>query len=172
VEKSIGTIAEAEERLRGKVRIDYVVPDYYARYPKACMGGWAQRLILIDPAGRALPCHAARVIPGIEFEHVQRHSLEWIWRESTAFNKFRGEDWMAAPCRSCERRSRDFGGCRCQAFLLAGDANATDPVCSLSPFHAVVEKAIQRSNRVSQAGILDQSLSSQTQPWSYRLNPR
>lgn len=172
VEKSIGTIAEAEARLRGKMKIDYVVPDYYARYPKACMGGWARRLILIDPAGRALPCHAARVIPGIEFEHVQRHSLEWIWRESAAFNKFRGEDWMAEPCRSCERRSQDFGGCRCQAFLLAGAANATDPVCSLSPFHWVVEKALQASNRVSEAGILGKSLSSQTQPWPYRLNPR
>ena len=134
-------VEAARLRLSGKVRIDSVLPDYYARYPKACMGGWGRRLLLIDPSGQVLPCHAAGVIPGMEFASVRQHPLEWIWRESAAFQRFRGEEWMPEPCRSCERRTEDFGGCRCQAFLLTGDANATDPVCQLSPDHHLVEAA-------------------------------
>jgi pyrroloquinoline quinone biosynthesis protein E len=141
IENCMRVVEAARLRLAGKVRIDSVLPDYYARYPKACMGGWGRRLLLIDPSGQVLPCHAAGVIPGMEFANVREHPLEWIWRESAAFQRFRGEEWMPEPCRSCERRTEDFGGCRCQAFLLTGDANATDPVCQLSPDHHLVEAA-------------------------------
>jgi pyrroloquinoline quinone biosynthesis protein E len=167
VEQSQRTLAAAEESLRGRMRIDYVAPDYYARYPKACMGGWGRRLLLLDPAGQALPCHAAGVIPGMTFDNVREHSLDWIWRESAAFQRFRGEDWMPEPCRSCDRRTEDFGGCRCQAFLLTGDAAATDPVCTLAPTHRVVEQAL--------AQISSDGLPSPVQPsaerWVYRPNP-
>jgi PqqA peptide cyclase len=143
VDKSVQIVSSAAARLKGKTRIDSVVPDYYARFPKACMGGWGRQLMLIDPAGRALPCHAAGVIPGLAFDNVRKHSLEWIWRECAAFQKFRGESWMPEPCRSCDRRTEDFGGCRCQAFLLTGDASATDPTCSLAPAHSLIDKALE-----------------------------
>ena len=165
VEQSQRTLAGAEERLRGRIRIDYVAPDYYARYPKACMGGWGRRLLLLDPAGQALPCHAAGVIPGLQFDNVRQHSLDWIWRESAAFQRFRGEDWMPEPCRSCERRTEDFGGCRCQAFLLTGDAAATDPVCTLAPTHSVVERAL------SQIDPDEVAPPSVPGGWVYRPNP-
>jgi len=173
LEQSQATVSAAEERLRGRMRIDYVAPDYYARYPKACMGGWGRRLILIDPAGQALPCHAAGVIPGMKFDSVRHHALDWIWRESAAFQKFRGEAWMPEPCRSCERRTEDFGGCRCQAFLLTGDAAATDPVCSLAPAHGVVEQELLRINhpetplRTAEQSPGDVVL----RRWQYRPNP-
>ncbi len=138
IEQCMSIVEAAQKRLSGKMRIDCVIPDYYARYPKACMGGWGRRLLLIDPAGQVLPCHAAGVIPDLTFDNVRDHSLEWIWNESAAFNRFRGEEWMQEPCRSCERRTEDFGGCRCQAFLLTGDVTATDPACSLSPLHHLV----------------------------------
>jgi len=156
----IHVVEAAQQRLSGRTRIDCVVPDYYARYPKACMGGWGRRLLLINPAGQALPCHAAGVIPGLKFDNVRARSLEWIWRESEAFQRFRGEQWMPEPCRSCDRRTEDFGGCRCQAFLLTGDANATDPVCSLAPQHHLVEIAQAVSN-ANGAQI----------SWAYRANP-
>lgn len=130
---SIDFLKNAQERLAGKLRIEYVVPDYYAKYPKPCMGGWGRKLMLITPNGDALPCHAARVIPGLAFENVKSRGLREIWESSDAFQRFRGESWMQEPCKSCDRRTQDFGGCRCQAFLLAADAAATDPVCSLSP---------------------------------------
>jgi len=145
VDQALLIVAEAQKRTAGKIRIDSVVPDYYARYPKACMGGWGRQLVLIDPAGRALPCHAAGVIPGLSFDNVKNHSLEWIWKESPAFRKFRGEDWMPEPCRSCDRRQEDFGGCRCQAMQLLGNAAATDPVCQLSPDHFVMEEALREA---------------------------
>lgn len=170
VERSLHTISKAQERLRGRMRIDYVVPDYYAKYPKACMGGWGRRLMLVDPAGQALPCHAASVIPGLQFDNVRERPLEWIWRESAAFNKFRGEEWMAEPCRSCERRTEDFGGCRCQAFLLAGDAGVTDPVCSIAPQHSIIENELQRNNPdPGMATAPPQSLAEAS--WTYRINP-
>jgi len=150
----------AQERLSGRMRIDCVVPDYYARYPKACMGGWGRRLVLIDPSGQALPCHAAGVIPGMRFDNVRERSLEWIWRESAAFQRFRGEQWMPEPCRSCDRRADDFGGCRCQAFLITGDASATDPVCSLAPTHHLIESA-RPTAHADGAQV----------SWSYRNNP-
>jgi PqqA peptide cyclase len=120
----------------GRLVIDMVVPDYYARRPKACMGGWARRSLNVTPSGRVLPCHAAETIPGLEFWSVRDHSLDAIWRGSPAFQAFRGTDWMPEPCRSCDLREVDFGGCRCQALAIAGDAAATDPACELSPHHA------------------------------------
>jgi pyrroloquinoline quinone biosynthesis protein E len=146
LEKAVAIVAEAENRLAGRMRIDSVVPDYYAKYPKACMGGWGRRLMLINPAGKVLPCHAAEVLPGLSFENVREKSLEWIWQESSSFRRFRGDDWMPEPCRSCDRRSEDFGGCRCQAFLLAGDATVTDPACSLAPSHGIVESVVREVN--------------------------
>jgi len=168
VDKSQAIVTAAQQRLQGRMRIDFVAPDYYARYPKACMGGWGQRLMLIDPAGQALPCHAAGVIPGMNFDNVRQHRLEWIWNESNAFQKFRGESWMPEPCRSCDRRIEDFGGCRCQAFLLAGDAAATDPVCSLAPSHAVVDDALMQVNvpLPLPASTIRQN------SWIYRQNPK
>jgi PqqA peptide cyclase len=146
LENCLRAVEEAQLRLAGRVRLDSVVPDYYARYPKACMGGWGRRLMLIDPSGQALPCHAAGVIPCMRFENVREHALNWIWRESAAFQRFRGEQWMPEPCKSCDRRTEDFGGCRCQAFLITGDASATDPVCSLSPDHHLIETARSAAN--------------------------
>jgi PqqA peptide cyclase len=170
LEKSQATVNAAVTRLNGRMRIDYVAPDYYARYPKACMGGWGRRLILIDPAGQALPCHAAAVIPGMKFENVRGHSLEWIWQESAAFRQFRGEEWMPEPCRSCERRKEDFGGCRCQSLLLTGDAAATDPVCSLAPAHNLVEDVLLQIN-AAQAPKTPVPAGAVPRSWQYRPNP-
>jgi pyrroloquinoline quinone biosynthesis protein E len=136
VERSMAAVEAARLRLSGRLVIDLVVPDYYARYPKACAGGWGRRLINVTPSGRALPCHAAQSIPGLEFWSVREHSLADIWHRSPSFTVYRGTDWMREPCRSCERREQDWGGCRCQALALVGDPAATDPACSLSPLHA------------------------------------
>jgi pyrroloquinoline quinone biosynthesis protein E len=176
LEKAVAAVAAAEKRLDGKIRIDSVVPDYYARYPKACMGGWGRRLMLINPSGRVLPCHAAETIPGLTFENVREHTLEYIWQESSSFQRFRGEEWMKEPCRSCEQRTVDFGGCRCQALLLAGDATATDPACSLAPSHHLIEAALVEANandavaRPTSAGSFVQ-LQRAESLWSYRTNP-
>jgi pyrroloquinoline quinone biosynthesis protein E len=140
VEEAVRQVALLRERHHGRIVIDAVVPDYYARFPKPCVGGWGRRSLNVTPAGKVLPCHAAEVIPGLEFWNVREHSLADIWRSSPAFTAFRGTDWMQEPCRSCERREQDFGGCRCQAFLIAGDARAADPVCHLSPQHGLVEQ--------------------------------
>jgi pyrroloquinoline quinone biosynthesis protein E len=135
-------VKAAEERLRGKIRVEYVVPDYYAKNPKPCMGGWGRKVMLISPSGEALPCHAASVIPHMRFENVKDKALRAIWESSDAFEKFRGESWMQEPCKSCDRRAQDFGGCRCQALQIAGDASATDPVCSLSPNRVKVDAVL------------------------------
>ena len=131
--QSVEFFKQAQERLKSKIRIEYVVPDYHARFPKPCMGGWGRKAMLITPRGEALPCHAAAVIPGLRFENVKEKSLTEIWYSSEAFQKFRGKEWMQEPCKSCDRREQDFGGCRCQALQIVGDAAATDPVCSLAP---------------------------------------
>jgi len=133
-------VERAREGLRGRLVIDYVVPDYWARRPKPCMGGWGRMVINVTPSGRVLPCHAAATIPGLSFAHVRDRPLAWIWRESEAFQKFRGTGWMREPCRSCERREVDFGGCRCQAMLLTGDPRNADPACELSPWHRAVRE--------------------------------
>jgi len=177
LEKAVEIVTTAEKRLAGRIRIDSVVPDYYAKYPKACMGGWGRRLMLINPAGKVLPCHAAEVIPGLEFENTREQTLEWIWQESDSFRRFRGEEWMPEPCRSCDRRSEDFGGCRCQALLLTGDATATDPACTLAPAHHIVEAALLEANSgaaVSQPASATSFTQLQKQTatlWSYRTNP-
>lgn len=128
-------------RRTGRMKLLYVLSDYYEPYPKPCMGGWGQRSLVVTPNGEALPCQVASVIPDLNFANVRDRALAWIWFESPAFNRFRGTDWLPEPCQSCDRREIDFGGCRCQAFLLTGDATATDPVCHLSPHHHLVTKA-------------------------------
>jgi pyrroloquinoline quinone biosynthesis protein E len=128
-------VAAAREKLHGRMNIDYVTADYYARYPKPCMGGWASEILNVTPTGTVLPCHAAETIKGMHFESVRERPLAEIWYRSDSFNRFRGTSWMPEPCRSCERRDIDFGGCRCQAFAMTGDAAATDPACTLSPHH-------------------------------------
>jgi PqqA peptide cyclase len=131
-----GLVREARERLKGRLVIDYVPADYHAKYPKPCMGGWGSTGLNVAPDGSVLPCHAAQTIPWLSFENVRDRPLAEIWHNGAAFNAFRGTDWMQEPCRSCERKLKDFGGCRCQAMALAGDAAATDPVCVKSPVHA------------------------------------
>ncbi len=131
----------ARERLKGKIELLFVLPDYYSDRPKACMSGWGKRYLLVSPDGLALPCHLAHTLPGLRFDNVQDRSLSEIWQSSEAFAAFRGEAWMPEPCASCERRTVDFGGCRCQAFHLTGDAAATDPACSLSPKHGLITES-------------------------------
>lgn len=132
-------VAEALQTYRGRMAIDFVPPDYYADYPKACMGGWGSTGLNVAPDGTVLPCHAAATIPQLSFQNVNEVPLAEIWEHSPAFQAFRGHDWMAEPCRSCSRRDIDHGGCRCQAMALVGDANATDPVCKFSPHRPVVD---------------------------------
>jgi PqqA peptide cyclase len=139
-------VEDARVRLKGVLVIDYVVPDYHAHRPKACMGGWGRRFMNVTPSGKVLPCHAAETLPGLRFPNVAEADLTTIWQRSEAFERFRGTAWMAEPCRSCERREIDWGGCRCQAFALIGDATATDPVCGLSPDRAVVEEALEAAS--------------------------
>jgi pyrroloquinoline quinone biosynthesis protein E len=136
LEETTRIVEEARERLKGVLTIDYVIPDYYALRPKKCMGGWGRQFFNISPSGKVLPCHAAESITGLQFESVRsNHSIAWIWQNSEAFNRYRGTGWMPEPCRSCEFKEVDFGGCRCQAFALTGDAGNTDPACTLSPLH-------------------------------------
>jgi pyrroloquinoline quinone biosynthesis protein E len=132
---------DARRRLQGRMEVLFVTPDYYAEFPKACMDGWGRRFIVVAPDGLVLPCHVAHTLPGLEFDNVTQRSLADIWHGSAGFGAFRGEAWMPEPCRSCDRRTVDFGGCRCQAFHLTGDAAATDPVCPLSPDHGLVLQA-------------------------------
>jgi len=165
LDQSMAVIKREQERLEGRIRVEYVVPDYYARYPKPCMGGWGRKLMLITPSGDALPCHAAKVIPALSFENVCDRSLRQIWEHSAAFQKFRGEDWMQEPCKTCDRRAQDFGGCRCQALLLAGDAAATDPVCSLAPLRPKVDAILSELNATPPAQLFVKPA------WLYRPNP-
>jgi pyrroloquinoline quinone biosynthesis protein E len=141
LERAREVAAHARRRLRGRMEILFVTPDYYAELPKACMDGWGRRFIVITPDGLMVPCHAAHTLPGLAFDSVTERPLEEIWRDSAGFAAFRGEAWMPEPCRSCDRRALDFGGCRCQAFHLTGNAAATDPVCRLSVDHGLIETA-------------------------------
>src|SRR5882724_473723 len=151
----------AKVRLRGKVDIFYVLPDYYETRPKPCLNGWGQRYLTINPMGDVLPCPtASSAIPDLRFENVRAHGLDWIWRESESFNRFRGTEWMPEPCRSCPQREIDFGGCRCQAALLTGKAANTDPVCEFSPNRGSVDAAVREVNS-SRHRIGD---------WTYRQN--
>jgi PqqA peptide cyclase len=161
----VEVLKRAEERLSGKTRVVFVVPDYYAKFPKPCVGGWGRKLMLVTPSGDVLPCHAAQVIPGLSFENVKNRSVREIWDHSEAFQKFRGEGWMQEPCKTCDRREQDFGGCRCQALLLAGDASATDPVCSLSPQRPKVDAILAAVSSGSSAETTIKPA------WLYRPNP-
>jgi pyrroloquinoline quinone biosynthesis protein E len=191
LDRCVAVLKRAEDRLSGKARVIFVVPDYYARYPKPCVGGWGRKLVLITPSGDALPCHAAKVIPGLSFENVRNSGLREIWDHSEAFQKFRGEGWMQEPCKTCDRREQDFGGCRCQALLLANDACATDPVCSLSPQRPKVDAILASVAQASACAPTIISPGAATQPrrtdtsadvhapsspdskptWLYRPNP-
>ena len=149
LETSTAIVEAARERLKGQLVIDYVVPDYYARLPKACMGGWARQFVNVTPAGKVLPCQAAESLPGLEFESVQDRPLADIWQNSKALMKFRGTEWMPEPCQSCDRRELDWGGCRCQAFALTGDMTVTDPVCEKSPLHHQVRQIAETDSEQS-----------------------
>jgi len=131
------------ERIGNKMKVFFVVPDYYADRPKKCMNGWGEVFMIVTADGTVLPCHSARSLPGLEFPNARDADLEWVWNESPAFNKYRGDSWMKEPCRSCPEKEKDLGGCRCQTYLLTGDAESADPVCSLSPNHHIIEQAIQ-----------------------------
>jgi len=149
LERAEAVVLAARGRLGDRMEIIYVIPDYYGKYPKPCMDGWARRQFTVVPNGEALPCPAAHELArglSLPSTNVREHSLEWIWAESALFRQYRGDDWMPDPCRSCERREIDFGGCRCQAFALTGDAARTDPVCHLSPDHGLVEAAVVAAN--------------------------
>lgn len=145
VRRTDALVAQAQERLRGKVDIVYVRADYYDEFPKPCMNGWGRQFMTVAPNGRALPCPAAAAISSLRFENVRDGALDQIWYRSAAFSAYRGRAWMTDPCRSCARRDVDFGGCRCQAFLLAGDAALTDPACSLSPHRELVDAIVEKA---------------------------
>lgn len=142
VEQAAAVVDAARERLGRRPEILHVLPDYFQQFPKACLNGWGRVFLTVAPDGAVLPCQTAREIAGLEFPNVRDMSLESIWRDAPVFQRFRGTDWMPEPCRSCDRRELDFGGCRCQAFLMTGDAGATDPVCHLSPRHDLVEQSL------------------------------
>jgi pyrroloquinoline quinone biosynthesis protein E len=143
-------IAQAyKEKVKGRMKIYYVVPDLYEDRPKACMNGWGTTFLTVAPDGMALPCHEARILPGLNCPNVKDMNIRDIWEKSDAFNRFRNFEWMQEPCKTCPEKTKDFGGCRCQAFLMTGDMNATDPVCSLSPKRSVVTEAIEEAATAS-----------------------
>jgi pyrroloquinoline quinone biosynthesis protein E len=150
LDRAFAVAGEARERLRGRMEIVYVTPDYYAAWPRPCMDGWARRYVHVAPSGLVLPCHAAHTLPGLVFESVRDRSLAEIWRTAPGLERFRGDAWMPEPCASCPRKG-DHGGCRCQAYHLTGDAAATDPACSLSPSHGIVEAARLRASSAREA---------------------
>ena len=147
VERSREIAEQAIQRYRGRMQITYVLPDYFEAYPKACYGGWGKVYLVVAPNGIVLPCHGATQITTLNFDNVRAHSLEWIWSESEAFRAYRGDAWMKEPCRSCPRKTVDFGGCRCQAFALTGDAANTDPVCTLTPLRRIIDDALHEPSR-------------------------
>ncbi len=159
--REVATAAKA--RLAGRIDIFYVLPDYYETRPKPCLNGWGQRYLTVNPIGDVLPCPtASSAIPDLRFENIRVHALDWIWRESESFNRFRGTEWMPEPCRSCPQREIDFGGCRCQAALLTGNAANTDPVCEFSPNRSIID-AVLRDTDLSSDDAGD---------WTYRQDPK
>jgi pyrroloquinoline quinone biosynthesis protein E len=159
IAEAAAVVAQQRERLLGRMRILFVTPDYYSDRPKPCMDGWGSRYLTVNPAGEVLPCPTAKEIKELRFDNVREHGLEWIWNESAAFSRFRGTGWMPLPCRECEFREVDFGGCRCQAALLAGDASVTDPACSLSPYRERLAKFVESAQ------------SGESVDFEYRQNP-
>ena len=161
LERAEATTRRFRERVGTRMQIYFVVPDYFETRPKACMSGLGSVFLGIAPDGTALPCHAARMLPGLQLPNVRESDIRAIWYDSPAFNRFRGEAWMKEPCRSCPERARDFGGCRCQAYLLTGDADNADPVCDLSPHHHRVTEAVARAEQTAAAatgGVREQAL--------------
>jgi pyrroloquinoline quinone biosynthesis protein E len=148
VERAEAVTQRFRDGVGKKMRIFFVVPDYFEKRPKPCMNGWGSVFLTVTPDGTALPCHAARMLPGLEFPNVRSWSLVAAWRDSEGFNRYRGDAWMKEPCRSCPEKSKDFGGCRCQAYLLTNDPTNADPVCDLSPHHAVVTDAVARAREL------------------------
>jgi len=162
VERARDIATEAKARFAGKIDIFYVLPDYYETRPKPCLNGWGQRYLTVNPIGDVLPCPtASSAIPDLRFENVRTRELDWIWRQSESFNRFRGTEWMPEPCRSCPQKEIDFGGCRCQAALLTGNAAKTDPVCTLSSNRTVVDAVLRNVN----------SSVNNARHWIYRVNP-
>ncbi len=151
LERARAVAADARRRLRGRMEVLFVTPGYYSDFPKACMDGWGRRFVVMSADGLVLPCHAAHTIPGLDFDSVKKRSLSEIWHRSVLFNAFRGEEWMPEPCRSCDRRAIDFGGCRCQAYHLTGRMTATDPACRLSPDHGLIEAARRSASAADSA---------------------
>jgi PqqA peptide cyclase len=152
----------AKTRLAGQIDIFYVLPDYYGTRPKPCLAGWGQRYLTVNATGEVLPCPTAlSAIPDLRLENVRTRELDWIWREAESFNRFRGTEWMPEPCQSCPQKEIDFGGCRCQAALLTGNAANTDPVCDLSPNRAIVDTVLRDLN----------SATDHAHNWIYRINP-
>lgn len=147
LKRAEAVVNEYRARRGNKIRILFVVPDYFEDRPKACMNGWGSVFLAVTADGTALPCHAAKSLPGIEFPHVSRQSISDIWYHSDAFNKFRGDAWMKEPCKTCPEKAKDFGGCRCQAYALTGDASNADPVCDKSPQHAGMQQIIQHAHK-------------------------
>ncbi|MBK69176.1 MAG: pyrroloquinoline quinone biosynthesis protein PqqE [Legionellales bacterium] len=140
---------EYQEKMKDKMKIIYVIPDYFENRPKKCMNGWGNIFLTIAPDGSALPCHAAGQLPGLQFPNVRDHNVDWIWNDSPDFNKFRGTSWMKEPCSSCDEKHKDLGGCRCQAYMLTGDATNADPVCDKSPFHEKLHGDVERIAKLS-----------------------
>jgi pyrroloquinoline quinone biosynthesis protein E len=153
LERAERIVQEARERLGQRMTIYFVIPDYFEERPKACMNGWGAIHLTIAPDGAALPCQEARLIDGLEFPTVREKSLAWLWNESPTFRKFRGNEWMQEPCRSCSEKEQDFGGCRCQAFLLTGDAGRTDPACAKSPDHHLIGEAVARAHAPGRTAV-------------------
>ncbi|MGE0485815.1 MAG: pyrroloquinoline quinone biosynthesis protein PqqE [Gammaproteobacteria bacterium] len=169
LERAEAIAHDYQARYKDRTKIIYVVPDYFEDRPKACMNGWGAIFLTVAPDGSALPCHAATSLPGLRFPNVRDHSVREIWYESDAFNHFRGFDWMAEPCRSCPDKTRDFGGCRCQAYLLTGDATNADPVCGKSPHHARLVAEVARIDALSDAEAAARPLVFRNMPNSRKL---
>jgi pyrroloquinoline quinone biosynthesis protein E len=167
IENAAQVAGTAKRRLVGKMEMLFVTPDYYSDRPKPCMNGWGNRYLTVNPIGTVLPCPTAGEIKTLRFDNVREHSLAWIWRESASFNRFRGPEWMPDPCRSCEFREVDFGGCRCQAALLAGDPALTDPACNLSPHH---EELAQFVESLQASGGACQDLEAEAPGYQFRQN--
>jgi pyrroloquinoline quinone biosynthesis protein E len=169
LERAETVVNEYRTRLGNRMRILFVVPDYFEDRPKACMNGWGTVFLAITADGAALPCHAARTLPGLEFPNVTQHSLHDIWYCSDAFNRYRGDGWMREPCRSCPEKTRDFGGCRCQAYALTGAAENADPVCSKSPHHGKVQSIVMQAQEKQATQTVEQPILFRTDANSKRF---
>jgi PqqA peptide cyclase len=162
------TTQRFRERVGRKMKVFFVVPDYFERRPKPCMNGLGSVFLTVTPDGTALPCHAAKMLPGLSFPNVRDNSVEWIWRDSPGFNHFRGDSWMKEPCRSCPEKTKDFGGCRCQAYLMTGDPANADPVCDKSPHHHLVTEMVARANQPRPAQVVRAAIPAIEKPLVFR----